>query len=75
MKRKYLVVLLLILAGLFSCAAAQVPQVSKDGFAMNTLIRITAYTQDKSVLDDAYSLLAELDSQLSMYNPSSDIFN
>ena len=73
MYRKYLVAALLILAGLLSWAIAPLPEVSRDGFAMNTLIRMTAYTQDKAVIDDAYSLLSELDSQLSMYNPSSDI--
>ena len=73
MKRKYLVTLLLILAGLLSWAIAPVPQQSRDGFAMNTLIRMTAYTNDDKLIDDAYSLLAELDHQLSMYNPSSDI--
>ena len=73
MKHKYLVTALLVLAGLLSWAIAPLPEVSRDGFAMNTLIRMTAYTQDKTVIDDAYSLLSELDSQLSMYNPSSDI--
>ena len=73
MYRKYFVALLLILAGLFSWAIAPIPETSRDGFAMNTLIRMTAYTKDDTVIDDAYSLLAELDNQLSMYNPSSDI--
>ena len=73
MKRKYLVAVLLVLAGLLSWAIAPVPQVSRDGFAMNTLIRMTAYSHDDKLIDDAYTLLAELDHQLSMYNPSSDI--
>ena len=73
MKHKYLVTALLILAGLLSWAMAPVPQVSRDGFAMNTLIRMTAYTNDHRLIDDAYALLAELDHQLSMYNSSSDI--
>ena len=73
MYRKYIIAALLILAGLFSLAFAPVPEVSRNGLAMNTLIRMTAYTKDNTLLDDAYSLLAELDNQLSMYNPSSDI--
>ncbi len=73
MKRKYFVAALLILAGLFSWAIAPLPEVSRNGFAMNTIIRMTAYTKDDKLIDDAYTLLAELDHQLSMYNPSSDI--
>ena len=73
MKRKYIITALLILAGLVSWAAAQVHEVSRNGFAMNTLIRMTAYTDDDKLIDDAYSLLSELDNQLSMYSPSSDI--
>ena len=73
MKHKYLVTALLILAGICSWAMASVPQVSRDGFAMNTLIRMTAYTNDNKLIDDAYALLAELDNQLSMYDSSSDI--
>ena len=73
MYRKYFAALFLIAAGLVSLAAAPVPEVRRDGFAMNTLIRISFTTKDESILDDAYSLLAELDNSLSMYNPSSDI--
>ncbi|MBQ7153959.1 MAG: FAD:protein FMN transferase [Synergistaceae bacterium] len=73
MKRKYIVAALLVLAGIFSWAIAPVPEVSRQGFAMNTLIRMTFSTKDEAVLDDAYSLLHELDAELSMYNPSSDI--
>ena len=73
MKRKYIIAALLIIAGLVSWAMSPVQGVTRQGFAMNTLIRMTAYTNDDRVIDDAYSLLAELDHQLSMYNPSSDI--
>ena len=73
MKRKYIIAALLILAGLVSWAIAPLQEITRHGFAMNTLIRMTAYTNDDRVIDDAYSLLAELDHQLSMYNPSSDI--
>ena len=73
MKRKYIIAALLILAGVVSWAIAPLQGVTRHGFAMNTLIRMTAYTNDDKVIDDAYSLLAELDHQLSMYNPSSDI--
>ena len=73
MKRKYLVALLLVLAGISSWAIAPLPEVKRESFAMNTLIRMTFFTKDEAVLDDAYSLLHELDAELSMYNPSSDI--
>ena len=73
MKHKYLVAILLIFAGLFSWAVTPLPEVSRSGFAMNTLIRMSAYTNDNSLIDDAYALLSKLDNQLSMYNPSSDI--
>lgn len=73
MKRKYFVVALLILAGLFSWASAPAPEVSRESFAMNTLIRMTFAAKDEAILDEAYSLLHELDASLSMYNPSSDI--
>ena len=73
MKRKYIIATLLIIAGLFSWAIAPTHEVTRHGFAMNTLIRISIYTDDDKLIDDAYSLLAELDNQLSMYNPSSDI--
>lgn len=73
MYRKYIIAALLILAGLFSWAIAPLHEESRNGFAMNTLIRMTAYTKDDKLLDDAYSLLTELDNQLSMYNPGSDI--
>ena len=73
MKRKYFAAGLLILAGLVSWAVAPIPELSRNGFAMNTLIRISAHTTDESIIDDAYSLLHELDHRLSMYNPSSDI--
>lgn len=73
MKRKYIVAGLLILAGILSWAIAPVPEISRESFAMNTLIRMTFYTKDDKILDEAYSLLHELDFSLSMYNPSSDI--
>lgn len=38
---------------------------------MDTIISMTVY--DVDVLDDAFNLLGELDSKLSMYNPSSDV--
>lgn len=73
MKRKYLVAALLVLAGIFSWAISPAPEVKRDGFAMNTVIRMTIYSENEKLLDDAYALLHELDNQLSMYNPSSDI--
>ena len=73
MKRKYIIVALLVLAGLVSWAMSPIHEISRHGFAMNTLIRMSIYTQDDKLMDDAYSLLASLDHQLSMYDPSSDI--
>lgn len=63
---------MLILAGLLSWAIAPASEATREGFAMNTIIRMTVYGKE-SVLDDAYNLLNELDSRLSMYNPSSDL--
>ena len=63
MKRKYIIAALLIIAGLVSWAMSPVQGVTRQGFAMNTLIRMTAYTNDDKLIDDAYSLLAELDHQ------------
>ena len=75
MKRhtKYLAVILLLLVGILSLALAPVREVSRNSFAMNTLIRMSFITDDEGVLDEAYALLHELDASLSMYNPSSDI--
>ena len=73
MYRKYFVAALLVAAGLLSWAVAPVPEVKRDGFAMNTVIRMSFTTKDDKLIDDAYALLAELDNALSMYNPSSDI--
>ena len=73
MKRKYFVAALLILAGIFSWSISPASEFSREGFAMNTVIRMSIYTKDDKLLDDAYALLHELDNQLSMYNPSSDI--
>ena len=71
--RKYFVVVLLVLAGLFSWAAAPVPEHTQQGFAMNTLIRMTVNSNDENLLNRAFELLNRLDNELSMYNPSSDL--
>ena len=71
--RKYFVVLLLLLAGLFSWAVSPVHEYTKQGFAMNTLIRMTVNSNDEKLLSRAFDLLNTLDNELSMYNPSSDL--
>ena len=73
MKRKIIVALVLILAGLLSLRLREPEEFTRNTTAMNTLIRITFYGHDDSPLDDALSLLDEIDKRLSMYNPSSDI--
>ncbi len=73
MKRKYFSVAILICAGLLSLYMKEAEQFTRMGQAMNTIIRMTIYGHNESVLDDAFALLNELDFSLSMYNPSSDI--
>lgn len=73
MKRKYFTAAILICAGLLSLYMREAEEFTRTGQAMNTIIRMTIYGHDESVLDEAFSLLNELDFSLSMYNPSSDI--
>ena len=73
MKRKIFIATLLILAGLLSLWLRPVESFTREGFSMNTLIRMTAYARDEKILDEAYSLLNKLDKELSLYDPSSDI--
>ena len=73
MKRKYFTVAILICAGLLSLYMRGAEEFTRTGQAMNTIIRMTIYGHEEQVLDDAFSLLNELDFSLSMYNPSSDI--
>ncbi|MBR0257430.1 MAG: FAD:protein FMN transferase [Synergistaceae bacterium] len=71
--RKYFTVAILICAGLLSLYMREAEEFTHTGQAMNTIIRMTIYGHDERVLDDAFTLLNELDATLSMYNPSSDI--
>lgn len=73
MKRKYIIAALFILAGIYSYSIRPEETFSRSGMAMNTIIRMSIKAHDDDSLNDAYSLLAELDNSLSMYNPSSDI--
>ena len=73
MKRKILTASLLVIAGLLSLALRENSEFTRNGTAMNTLIRMTVYGQNESVLDDSFALLSSLDKRLSMYDPSSDI--
>ena len=73
MKRKILTASLLVIAGLLSLALRENSEFTRNGTAMNTLIRMTVYGNDESVLDDSFALLSSLDKKLSMYDPSSDI--
>mgnify|MGYP002625485921 CR=1 FL=1 len=73
MKRKIFVVAILICCGLLSLALREPEKISRDGFAMNTLIRMSVYANNETPLDEAYSLLNRLDKELSMYDSSSDI--
>ena len=73
MKRKYIAALVLILAGMLSYYLRPEDIFSRQGMAMNTIIRMSIKAHDDDSLNDAYILLAELDTSLSMYNPSSDV--
>ena len=73
MKRKYIIAVLFILAGILSYYLRHEETFSRSDMAMNTLIRMNIKAHDDSVLDYAFNLLHELDDSLSMYNPSSDI--
>ena len=73
MKRKILVSLLLVVAGLLSLYLREPEEFTRSTMAMNTIIRITVYGHDDSPLNDALTLLDDIDRLLSMYNPSSDI--
>ena len=73
MKRKYIIAVLFILAGMLSYYLRPEETFSRADMAMNTIIRMSIKAHDDSALYDAYTLLHELDDSLSMYNPSSDI--
>ncbi|MBQ9419090.1 MAG: FAD:protein FMN transferase [Synergistaceae bacterium] len=75
MKRKIFVALLLAMCGFFSLYAheQETKRISRDSFAMNTIIRMSIYSRDEKILDDAFELLNTLDKKLSMYDPDSEI--
>ena len=73
MKRKYFIALVLVLAGMLSYFLRPENTFSRSGLAMNTVIRMSIKAHHDSSLNDAYSMLNELDNSLSMFNPSSDI--
>lgn len=72
MKRKIFVSFVFVMAGLLSLALREPEEFTRNGMAMNTIIRMTVYGDEK-ILDESFALLSELDSKLSMYNPSSDL--
>ena len=73
MKRRFLIVFILILAGLFSLYLNRTSEYAIVAPAMNTLTNITVYAHDGEAVQKAYNLLSKLDDAMSMYNPSSDI--
>ena len=73
MKRKIFIALIFICCGILPFMIREPEKFSRDGFSMNTLIRMSVYARSEKALDEAYSLLDKLDKELSMYNPSSDI--
>ncbi|MBQ9404329.1 MAG: FAD:protein FMN transferase [Synergistaceae bacterium] len=73
MKRKIFAALLFILAGLASLWLRPVPEQSRQGFAMNTIISMRVFSRDDKILDGAYDLLYRLDKLLSMYDSDSQI--
>ncbi len=73
-KRKILIALVLVMAGLLSLALREEKEFTRHGSAMNTLIRITVYSHSDDALNDAYSMLNDIDAKMSMFNPSSEIY-
>ncbi len=73
MKLKYIFALILFLAALLFYFLRPYQTFSRSGMAMNTIIRMGIKSHNDNVLDDAFSLLSQLDNSLSMYNPSSDV--
>lgn len=75
MRKKIFFALILILCGLVSLSLRSQAneRYTREGFSMNTLIRMSVYAKDEKILDDAFNLLSRLDKELSMYNLSSDI--
>ncbi|MBQ7733254.1 MAG: FAD:protein FMN transferase [Synergistaceae bacterium] len=73
MNKKIFAASLFILAGLASLWLRPVPEQSRQGFAMNTLINMRVLSRDDKILDGAYDLLNRLDKLLSMYDPDSQI--
>ena len=71
--RKIFVVAVILVAGLYLSYVGHASEFTRDGFNMNTIIRMTIYSQNDEPLNKAYNLLAELDDKLSMYNPKSEI--
>lgn len=75
MRKKIFFALILILCGLVSLSLRghAGERYTREGFSMNTVIRMSVYAKDEKILDDAFNLLSRLDKELSMYNLSSDI--
>ena len=75
MRKKIFFALILILCGLVSLSLRghAGERYTREGFSMNTVIRMSVYADDEKILDDAFNLLSRLDKELSMYNLSSDI--
>ena len=73
MKRKIFAASLLILAGLVSLWLRPVPEQTRQGFAMNTIISMRVFSRDDKILDGAYDLLNRLDKLLSMYDSDSQV--
>jgi len=68
MKRKIFAAFVLVCAGLLSLYLREPEEFTRSTMAMNTVIRMTVYGHDDSPLNDAFTLLDEIDSRLSMYN-------
>lgn len=73
MKRKIFAASLIILAGLVSLWLRPLPEQTRQGFAMNTIISMRVFSRDDKILDGAYDLLNRLDKLLSMYDSDSQV--
>ena len=74
MKRKiFFTITLLISVLCFRTFISEAELNSRTGFAMDTIIRISVYSDDEKILDNSYALLNKFDKLFSMYDENSEI--
>lgn len=74
LKRIALILLIVLAALLYSYNNKnKANELTRSGFAMNTVIKITASGGDKKILDDAFEFLNKFERQISLYDPNSQL--